>query len=46
MEKWILTEDRNIAWIMKENLKKNRLLKMDREWFWNRQNRLVRDSVG
>jgi len=32
MEKWILTEDRNIAWIMKENLKKNRLLKMDREW--------------
>lgn len=35
MEKWMLTKDRNIAWIMKENLKKNRLLKMDKEWVLN-----------
>jgi HEAT repeat protein len=32
MEKWIHTKDKNIAWIMKENLKKNRLLKMDKNW--------------
>jgi len=32
MEKWIQSEDKNIVWIMKENLKKNRLMKMDKEW--------------
>lgn len=32
MEKWMRSEDKNIVWIMKENLKKNRLMKMDKEW--------------
>jgi hypothetical protein len=32
MEKWIRSKDRNVVCIMKENLKKNRLLKMDEGW--------------
>jgi hypothetical protein len=32
MEKWIQSHDKNVAWIIKENLKKNRLLKMDKDW--------------
>jgi hypothetical protein len=32
MEKWLRSEDRNVVWIMKENLKKNRLAKMDKPW--------------
>jgi hypothetical protein len=32
MEKWAGIGDKTVAWIMKENLKKNRLLKMDNEW--------------
>lgn len=31
-EKWVACDDRDISWIMKENLKKDRLRKMDREW--------------
>ena len=32
MEKWIGSDDKTVAWIMKENLKKNRLVRMDKEW--------------
>jgi hypothetical protein len=32
MEKWLSSDDRDIRWIMKENLKKNRLVKMDANW--------------
>lgn len=32
MEKWLTSEDKDIRWIMKENLKKNRLMKMDADW--------------
>jgi hypothetical protein len=32
MEKWLESNDKDILWIMKENLKKNRLAKMDAEW--------------
>jgi hypothetical protein len=32
MEKWIPSTDKDIRWIMKENLKKNRLLRCDEEW--------------
>jgi len=32
MEKWLESEDKDISWIMKENLKKNRLIKMDADW--------------
>lgn len=32
MEKWLSNPDKDIRWVMKENLKKNRLLKMDPDW--------------
>jgi hypothetical protein len=32
MEKWLDSPDPDVRWIMKENLKKNRLLKMDAGW--------------
>ncbi len=32
MEKWLQTPDKVIQWIMQENLKKNRLLRMDKAW--------------
>ena len=32
MEKWLKSENPEIRWIMRENLKKNRLVKMDAEW--------------
>lgn len=32
MEKWINSRDTDIQWLMKENLKKNRLLKVDADW--------------
>jgi hypothetical protein len=32
MEKWFSCSDKDIKWIMKENLKKNRLIKMDSDW--------------
>ncbi len=32
MEKWLASNDPDVRWIMKENLKKNRLVKMDEGW--------------
>jgi hypothetical protein len=32
MEKWLDSQDKDILWIMSENLKKNRLVKMDANW--------------
>lgn len=32
MEKWLDHQDKDILWMMKENLKKNRLIKMDADW--------------
>jgi hypothetical protein len=32
MERWLASKDRDIAWIMRENLKKNRLARMDASW--------------
>jgi len=32
MEKWMMATDKDIRWIMRENLKKNRLIRMDPEW--------------
>jgi hypothetical protein len=31
-EKWLNSQDKDIRWVMKENLKKNRLVRMDRDW--------------
>ncbi len=32
MEKWLARSDKDVRWIMKENLKKQRLIRMDAEW--------------
>lgn len=32
MEKWLVNPDADVAWIMRENLKKNRLERMDAVW--------------
>ena len=32
MEKWLSSADKDIHWVMKENLKKKRLIKMDAKW--------------
>jgi hypothetical protein len=32
LEKWLDREDKDLRWMMKENLKKNRLIKMDGDW--------------
>ena len=32
MEHWLVSPDPDIRWIMRENLKKNRLVRMDAEW--------------
>lgn len=32
MEKWLANPDKDVRWIMKENLKKNRLVRMDAKW--------------
>jgi len=32
MEKWLDSDDKDLRWMVKENLKKNRLLKMDADW--------------
>jgi len=32
MEKWLVVTDPDVRWIMKENLKKNRLMRMDPAW--------------
>jgi len=32
MENWLASGDKDIQWMMKENLKKNRLIKMDESW--------------
>jgi hypothetical protein len=36
MERWLTSEDRDIRWIMRENLRKNRLARMDAKWveYW------------
>jgi hypothetical protein len=40
MEKWFAADDRDIRWIMKENLKKNRLARMDAAWVEGSKERL------
>ncbi len=32
MEKWFSSDDPDVQWIMRENLKKDRLVRMDIEW--------------
>jgi len=44
MEKWIGSEDKTVAWIMKENLKKNRLARMDKDWVASQLARLGKSN--
>lgn len=39
MEKWLVTTNKDILWIMRENLKKNRLIRSDPEWVQKWQTR-------
>ncbi len=32
MESWLNSEDKDVRWVMKQNLKKNRLIHMDADW--------------
>ena len=43
MEKWLVETDKDIAWIMKENLKKDRLKRMDASWVkqWQESKRRI-----
>jgi hypothetical protein len=43
MEKWLVHKDQDIRWIMRENLKKNRLIKMDLDWVEKWQKNLSQD---
>jgi hypothetical protein len=40
-EKWVRSKDKNVIWIVKQNLKKKRLLKMDKEWVSRQQQKLI-----
>lgn len=40
MEKWIRSRDRDVLWVMRNNLKKNRLKKMDPAWVENQSKAL------
>lgn len=40
MEQWFESSDRDVRWIMKENLRKKRLMSMDAEWVAMAQTRL------
>jgi hypothetical protein len=32
LERWLNVDDKDVRWIMKENLKKNRLVRLDPDW--------------
>ena len=32
MERWFVSDDRDVRWIMRQNLRKKRLARMDVEW--------------
>jgi len=40
MEKWFSSDDSDVSWIMKENLKKKRLVRMDEDWVQQWRSRL------
>ena len=40
MERWFATEDRDVLWIMKQNLRKKRLERMDAAWVRDWQTQL------
>lgn len=42
MGKWLVSKNPDVRWIMRENLKKNRLIKMDPVWVKECQSKLLR----
>jgi hypothetical protein len=42
LERWIASPDRDVRWVVRENLKKNRLQRLDPEWVKECQARLAR----
>ena len=44
IEKWLVSDDPDIAWIMRENLKKDRLIRMDAAWVKKWRARLARQK--
>jgi hypothetical protein len=40
MERWIGSQDPDIRWIMKQNLKKKRMIRMDEGWVTSQEKRL------
>jgi hypothetical protein len=40
MEKWFSSDDSDVLWIMRENLKKKRLERVDGEWVQQWKSRL------
>jgi hypothetical protein len=42
MEKWLTSDDKDTQWIMRENLKKTRLARLDSEWVKKWQVRISR----
>ena len=40
MERWFESDDGDVRWVMKENLRKNRLARMDAEWVGTARRRL------
>jgi len=40
MERWFASKDRDMRWIMRENLRKNRLVRMDAKWVKNWQDKM------
>jgi hypothetical protein len=44
MEKWLVNPDPDVVWIMRENLKKNRLQRMDAKWVKAWSSEIVQSS--
>ena len=40
-ERWVAVQDKDIRWIVNENLRKRRLLRMDGDWVGRQQARLA-----
>jgi hypothetical protein len=40
MERWFASDDKDVLWVMKENLRKKRLIRMDAQWVTTSKTRL------
>jgi hypothetical protein len=45
MERWLSSTDKDVRWIMKENLKKKRLEKMDNAWVSSWKSKISQDTT-